>query len=331
MTGRALYFSAPRTVSVRDLAVPEPGPDEVRVRTERSAISPGTELLVYRDEVSPDLVADETIDALDGTMSYPVKYGYASVGTVTAVGGAVDDDWLDRRVFSFHPHESHYVASPDDLVPTTLPAEAAAFVANMEAAVNFVMDARPRIGERAVVFGQGPVGLLTTALLSSFPLADLVTVDRFERRRDLSRRFGADATLVPDADVAAALPDDGADVTFELSGDPAALDDAIGAAGYAGRVIVGSWYGTKDVSLDLGGEYHRSHVRVRSSQVSRIDPDHAGRWDKDRRMALVTRLLERVDVSDLVTHRFPIDRADEAYRLLDERKADVVQVLLTYD
>lgn len=331
MTGRALYFSAPRTVSVRDLAVPEPGPDEVRVRTERSAISPGTELLVYRDEVSSELVADETIDALDGPLSYPVKYGYASVGRVTAVGRAVDDDWLDRRVFSFHPHESHYVAAPDDLVPTTLPAETAAFVANMEAAVNFVMDARPRIGERAVVYGQGPVGLLTTALLSSFPLADLVTLDRFERRRDLSRRFGADATLAPGDDAAAALPDDGADVTFELSGDPAALDDAIGAAGYAGRVIVGSWYGTKDVSLGLGGEYHRSHVRVRSSQVSRIDPDHAGRWDKDRRMALVTRLLERVDVSELVTHRFPIDRADEAYRLLDERKADTVQVLLTYD
>lgn len=331
MTGRALYFSAPRAVAVRDLAVPEPGPDEVRVRTERSAISTGTELLVYRDEVSPELVADETIDALDGTMSYPVKYGYASVGTVTAVGGAVDDDWLDRRVFSFHPHESHYVAAPDDLVPTTLPAETAAFAANMEAAVNFVMDARPRIGERAVVFGQGPVGLLTTALLSSFPLADLVTVDRFERRRDLSRRFGADATFAPGADAAAALPDDGADVTFELSGNPAALDDAIGAAGYAGRVIVGSWYGTKGVSLDLDGEYHRSHVRVRSSQVSRIDPDHAGRWDKDRRMALVTRLLERVDVSELVTHRFPIDRADEAYRLLDERKANTVQVLLTYD
>lgn len=330
MTGRSLYFSAPHTVAVRDRPVPDPGPEEVRVRVERSAISPGTELLVYRGEVSSGIDADETIDALDGTLSYPVQYGYASVGRVTAVGEEVDDDWRGRRVFSFHPHESHYVASPETLIPTTLDPETAVFLANMEAAVNFVMDARPRIGERVVVFGQGPVGLLTTALLSAFPLADLVAVDRFGKRRSLAREFGADAAVGP-GEAGSALPDDGADAVFELSGNPDALDDAIDAAGYAGRVIVGSWYGTKDVSLRLDGEYHRSHVRIRSSQVSRIDPDHAGRWDKDRRMGVVKRQLERVDVSALITHRFPIDRADEAYRLLDEHKDGAVQVVLTYD
>jgi alcohol dehydrogenase len=316
-------------VDVTEQSIPDPDADEVRVRTERSGISPGTELLVYRGEVSEDTAADETIDALDGTFSYPLQYGYAAVGRVTAVGERVDDDWLDRRVFAFHPHESHFTADPETLVPTTLPPERAIFVPNVEAATNFVMDARPRIGARVVVFGQGPVGLLTTALLAEFPLADLVTVDCYKNRRALSESLGADRSVAPE-NLEGALADP-PDVAFELSGNPGALDNAIDVTGYAGRVVVGSWYGTKDVSLDLGEAYHRSHIRVRSSQVSRIDPDHADRWDKDRRMDVVRSWLAETDLSALLTHEFPIEQAGEAYQLLDERRDEAVQVTLTYE
>jgi len=325
MPGRALYFTGSKSVAVREEPIPDPSPEEVRVRTELSGISPGTELLVYRGEMAADLPTDETIDALSGTFSYPLQYGYAAVGCVTATGEAVDDDWLDRRVFAFNPHESHFLAEPETLVPTTLPAELALFIPNTEAAVNFVMDARPRIGARVVVFGQGPVGLLTTAVLSEFPLSSLVTVDRCAHRRGLSESLGADRSVSPDE-----LAVSDADITFELSGNPTALDDAIDATGYAGQVIVGSWYGTKDVTLALGSDYHRSHIRVRSSQVSRIDPDHADRWDKDRRLDVVRSWLTEMDLSGLLTHEIAIDRAAEAYRLLDQRPDDAVQVALTY-
>jgi len=328
MSGRALYFTGPHSVAVRDEPVPEPGPEEVRVRVERSAVSPGTELLVYRDEVPEDMVADEAIDALDGTFSYPLQYGYATVGQVTAVGRHVGDDWRGRRVFGFHPHESHFVADPETLVATTLPPERALCIPFLEAAVNFVMDARPRIGARVAVFGQGPVGLLTTALLAAFPLADLVTVDCYENRRTLSETFGADRSVHPD-DATAAVED--ADLSIELSGNPAALSDALEVTGFAGEVVVGSWYGTKDATLDLGRSYHRSHVRVRSSQVSRLDPDHADRWDKDRRLDVVTDWLADTDPSAILTHRFDIEEAPQAYRLLDGRKDEAVQVVFTYD
>jgi len=326
MPGKELYFTGSRSVTVDEASVPTPDGGQVRVRTELSGISPGTELLVYRGEVASDLPTDETIDALDGTFSYPLRYGYAAVGRVTAVGDGVDDDWLDRRVFAFNPHESHFLADPETLVPTTLPPERAVFIPNTEAAVNFAMDARPRIGARVVVFGQGPVGLLTTAVLSEFPLSSLVTVDRCERRRRLSESLGADRSVPPEE-----LGVDDADITFELSGNPTALDDAIDATGYAGQVVVGSWYGTKDVTLDLGRHYHRSHIRLRSSQVSHIDPDHADRWDKDRRLDVVRSWLADRDLAQLLTHEIPIDRAAEAYRLLDERPDDVVQVALTYE
>lgn len=328
MSGQALYFTGERSVAVRDKPVPEPGAGEVRVRTEQSGVSPGTELLVYRDEVSDNIVADETIETLDGTFSYPLQYGYAAVGRVVSVGESVDEAWLDRRVFAFNPHESHFVTEPEQLIPTTLAPSQALFIPNAEAAVNFVMDARPRVGARVAVFGQGPVGLLTTQLLSEFPLTELVTVDCYERRRELSRSLGADRAISP-AESAEVLEE--IDITFELSGNPTALDDAIDATGYAGRVIVGSWYGTKDVSLNLGGEYHRSHVRLQSSQVSRIDPAHADRWNKDRRMDYVRSWLAETDLSALLTHELPLDRAAEAYQLLENDPGEAVQVAFSYD
>jgi alcohol dehydrogenase len=321
-------------VTVRERPVPDPGPEQVRVKTERSAISPGTELLLYRDEAPADIEIDETIDALDGNLSYPLQYGYAAVGRVSATGDGVDDDWQGRRVFAFHPHESHFLATPSELIPIDQPAERATLLANAEAAASFVMDGRPRVGDRVVVFGQGVVGLLTTAVLAEFPLGELVTVDPYERRRELSKRLGAD-TAVADAtalDAAVATEHvEGADVTFELSGNPDALDDAIDATGYAGQVIVGSWYGNKPATLHLGGEFHRSHVRVRSSQVSRIDPDHTGRWDKERRLSLVRDLLADVDVSALVSHEFPVERANDAYELLDNAPEQTLGVVLTYE
>jgi alcohol dehydrogenase len=325
MSGRAVYFTGSRSVSVRDAAIPAPDASEVRVRTALSGISPGSELLVYRGEVGDDVPADETIDALAGPVSYPLRYGYAAVGTVTAVGDAVDESWLDRRVFAFNPHESHFLADPADLIPVSLPPERAIFIPNTEAATNFVMDARPRIGARVVVFGQGPVGLLTTALLAEFPLAELVTVESVAARRRLSENIGADRSVAPET-----LAVDDADITIELSGNPAGLDAALEATGFAGQVIVGSWYGSKDVSLGLGSEYHRSHLRVQSSQVSRIDPAHSDRWDKARRLEYVRSWLADASLSDLLTHEFPIDDASQAYQLLDEQPAEAVQVALSY-
>lgn len=348
MTGRSVYFTAPREIEVREGPVPDPAAGEVRVRSIVSAVSPGTELLIYRGEVDPDLPAGETLEALSGTLSFPLQYGYAVVGTVTATGDDVDEGWLDTTVLAFHPHASHFAVSLADVVPLPgdLPPETAAFLPNVETAVNFLLDGAPRIGERVAVFGQGVVGLLTTALLGRCPLDVLVTADRHERRRQLSETLGADRSVDPErADPAAALRDrvaagpdgehavdDGgrADLTYELSGNPDALNAAVDVTGYHGRVVIGSWYGVKRATLDLGGRFHRSRIRLLSSQVSTVDPALRGRWSRPRRLATARRWLDRLDLERLITHRIPVEDAPDAYELLDRRPEDAVQVLFTY-
>ena len=195
----ALYFTAPYRVSVQEESLAAPAPDQVMVQTLVSAISPGTELLFYRGQAPTDLPVDETIAALASEVRFPLKYGYAAVGQVIAVGTQVAPEWQDRLVFSFHPHESHFLASLAELmpVPPSVSPEEAAFVPNMETAVNFLMDGQPLIGEQVVIFGQGVVGLLTTALLARLPLARLVTLDRYPLRRQTSLALGAHASLDP--------------------------------------------------------------------------------------------------------------------------------------
>jgi 2-desacetyl-2-hydroxyethyl bacteriochlorophyllide A dehydrogenase len=342
ITQRALYFTAPYRVAVREEPLPPLAAGQVLVAALVSAISPGTELLIYRGQAPTDIPVDETIPALAGEFGFPLKYGYAAVGRVIAIGSAVEQHWHGRLVFAFHPHESHFLASPADLLPlpSTLSAEEAVFLPNMETAVNFLMDGQPLIGEQAVVFGQGVVGLLTTALLARFPLSRLITLDRYPLRREHSLALGAHASLDPEGSgtltrLHACLQEEhsaaGADLTYELSGDPGALDQALAATRFSGRVVIGSWYGQKRASLNLGGRFHRSRMRLISSQVSTIAPEWAGRWTKSRRLQVAWDMLQEVRPAPLITHRVPIAQGHRAYALLDQHPEQAMQVLLTYE
>ncbi len=123
----------------------------------------------------------------------------------------------------------------------------------------------------------------------------------------------------------------GADLTIELSGNPETLNDAIAITGREGRVVVGSFYGRKQGAVDLGGHFHRGRLSIISSQVSRIGPALSARWDRARRRDVAWELLARMDAAALITHRFSIAEADDAYARLDAGAPGMLQVLLTYD
>ncbi len=331
MQRRCLWFDAPYQVAVRDETLPDLAPQQVLVQTEVSAISAGTELLFYRDQVPPELSADSTIAALAGQAHYPLRYGYACVGRVIEIGAQVDRMWRDRLVFSFQPHASHFMASLDEVIPVpdALSAECAALLPNMETAVNFLMDGAPLIGERVVVLGQGVVGLLTTALLARLPLARLVTFDRFATRRELSCSFGAQEAFDPDVADAVRQSSE-ADLVYELTGTPAALNLAIELTAFSGRIVIGSWYGQKRAPIDLGGSFHRSRSRLISSQVSTLAPELTGRWTIARRLEVAWSMLAQVPADRLVTHHFSISDAAHAYALLDQQPDQTLQILFTY-
>jgi 2-desacetyl-2-hydroxyethyl bacteriochlorophyllide A dehydrogenase len=329
-TAKALFFTAPQKVEIRENPLPRLKEDEVLVETVCSAISAGTEMLVYRGQFPH--IAD-LHDDLSSDLNYPLAYGYACIGVVVDIGKLVNGNWLNRTVFAFHPHASSFIIHPSALIPIphSLSPENACFLPNMETAVNLVQDGAPILGERVLVLGQGVVGLLTASLLSEFPLEKLVTVDRFELRRsalNVECQRSKVKSFAPDDLRPSTL--DPFDITFELSGSPSALNDAIALTTFSGRVVIGSWYGQKRAEIDLGGAFHRSRIKLISSQVSTISPELSGRWDKSRRFDVAWKALERIKPEKWITHRFPIEEAEKAYRLLDENPQETIQVIFDF-
>lgn len=265
-----------------------------------------------------------------GTVHYPLSYGYSCAGEVIGVGDGVDPNWQGRRVFAFHPHTSAFVSFISDLIPIPddLSFEQAVLLPSAETAVNFVMDARPIVGERILLLGLGVVGLLTLHLLRRFPLEHLIGIDSYAKRRNVALAWGADVVLAP-----AQLSNHPAldpDLILELSSNPAALTTALEVAGYGTRILVGSWYGNKLTHLPLGGTFHRNRVQLYSSQVSTLDGQFANRWNKSRRLDTAWTTLRTLPIADLITHRLPITSAIQAYQLLDQQPDEVLQILFTY-
>ena len=332
---KSLFFCAPHKVEIHEEKLPAPASGHVLVETILSAISSGTEMLVYRGQF-PNMVVDTNFEGLNETFSYPLAYGYACVGRVLALGQDVSASWLGKLVFSFQAHSSHFCEATQALLPLPdgMSVENACFLPNMETAINLVQDAAPILGERVLVLGQGIIGLLTASLLAEFPLESLVCADLFPFRRAAALTLGASAALDPANPEfkaqAARFLKSGADLTLELSGAPAALNDAIALTTFSGRIVIGSWYGEKRAPIDLGGSFHRSRIKLIATQVSTIAPELSARWSKSRRFEAAWQALERIRPEKWITQRFPLEQAAEAYRLLDEYPGESIQVLFQY-
>lgn len=340
MERQSLWFTAPFSAEIRTEPLPPHQPDQLLIQTAYSAISAGTEMLIYRGEAPTEMAADDSLEALAGDLAFPLKYGYACVGRVIEMGSQVDAEWRDALVFAFNPHETHFVARPDQVqrVPEGISAEVATLLPNMETAVSLVMDGRPVIGERVIVFGQGIVGILTAHLLAQFPLANLTIIDPNPHRIALTQSLNPSISqsLIsnlqsPYGTVASSDISNNYDLAYELTGNPAVLNDAIAAVGYGGRIVVGSWYGRKSAEIKLGGVFHRNHIQLISTQVSTLAPRWRGRWTKQRRFAVAWHHLQHPTLANLITERVPFTDAPQTYHALAQNNPHTVQTIFCYN
>ena len=337
----AAVLTGPRKVEVREVRVFAPGSREVQIATMFSGISAGTEMNVYRGhapqwqlQFNPATRLFTHTDSPDWT--YPLTYGYANVGRVVESGDAVTSPSTGDVVFSYSPHQSVVVTTAGSTVklPDGIDPRLGVLNANLNTALNGVLDARPSLGDVVVVSGLGVIGLLVTQLMHRTGAGLVIGVDRIKSRRELATRMGANAVIDPSEDVAERVrtltQNRGADIVIEVSGAPAALNEAIRTVGFGGRVIAMSWYGGTFESLSLAGEFHHNRPRIISSQVGSVNPDLGPLWDTTRRQQLVSQLLTHLDLTPLVTHELPISQAAEAYALVDRGADGLVQCVLTY-
>src|SRR5262245_34674705 len=167
----AFWVREPGAGEIRPVRLPEPGTDDVVVRTLRSGISRGTETLVFRGQVPKSQYSVMRAPFQEGEFPGPVKYGYLNVGVVEHG----PRDLRDRTVFCLYPHQTAYVVPAAAVlpVPGPVPPERAVLAGPVETAVNALWDAAPLVGDRVTVVGAGMVGCCVARLLPRFPDLDV--------------------------------------------------------------------------------------------------------------------------------------------------------------
>ena len=281
-TAAAFWVTEPGRGQIRPVTLPEPGPDDVLVRTLRTGVSRGTETLVFGGHVPENQHATMRAPFQEGDFPGPVKYGYLNVGLVERGPEAL----VGRTVFCLYPHQTAYVvpAAAVTVVPDGVPAARAVLAGTVETAVNALWDARPLIGDRVAVVGAGMVGCCVARLLAAMPGVSVTLVDVDESRSSVATALGAAFALPAEAT-------GGLDLVVHTSGTSAGLQTSLDLLAPDGEVLELSWYGDAAVSVSLGGSFHSRRLAVRASQVGEVAAARRGRRTHAERLALALDLL----------------------------------------
>jgi threonine dehydrogenase-like Zn-dependent dehydrogenase len=319
---RAFWVVSPNRGEIRAQRLRSLGPSDVLIRARASAISRGTETLVFRGEVPPSEWQRMRCPFQEGEFPAPVKYGYA-------VAGIVEDgpaEFCGRRVFCLHPHQDRFVVPQDAVfvIPDDVPDRRATLAANMEAAINGLWDGVPGPGDRIAVVGAGVVGALVGALAARLPGTEVELIDIDPTRATLASALGC--RLVPPQQARGE-----ADLVIHASGAPDGLATALAIAGFEATVLEMSWYGSRIVPLALGGAFHSRRLALRSSQVGTVPADRRERWSRRRRLALALSLLRDPVFDQLLSGETDFDEVPELMRLLAASSAGVLCHTVRYD
>ena len=291
VVARSLWYVKPGVAEIRPERLSAPLPGEVRIATEYSAISRGTERLVALGEVPKSEWSRMRAPLQAGDFSFPVKYGYSATGVVTAG----PDNFIGKRAFVLHPHQDHFHAPETFLamLPDAVPSRRGVLAANMETALNAHWDAGTALGDRILVVGAGIVGLLTAYLARRIAGTDVTITDINPDRARHAEKLGVKFAGTTE------LPRDNR-IVFHTSATSAGLEAAIGACAFEASVIEMSWYGSNPVTVKLGGAFHSRRLRIISSQVGHVAPSHRSQLKHADRLERAIALLDDDSLDALV-------------------------------
>ncbi|MFY0614545.1 MAG: zinc-binding alcohol dehydrogenase [Hyphomicrobiaceae bacterium] len=285
---RSLWYTAPKTVEIRSERLPPSPPGWLTIETHYSAVSRGTEQLIWRGAVAESEWQRMRAPFQDGDFPFPVKYGYSAAGIV--IDGP--PEWIGASTFALFPHQDVFSLPADRVtrLPDAIPLKRATLAANMETALNAVWDSGAAPADKIVIVGGGIVGLLITYLVAKLPGSHVYVIDVMPERRTIVEAMGATFVLAG-ADASDVIGDD-ADVVFHTSANAQGLAAAISACGFEASLVELSWYGDADIAVALGGAFHAKRLRLISSQVGHVATRRRARWSLARRLNAAANLLD---------------------------------------
>jgi threonine dehydrogenase-like Zn-dependent dehydrogenase len=292
----AYWLRAPGEGELRSTPLPDPADGEVLVRTLRTAISRGTESLVFRGAVPAEQYERMRAPFQEGDFPGPVKYGYLNVGVVEDGPG----DLRGRTVFCLFPHQTAYVvpAAAVTPLPDGVPPERAVLAGTVETAVNALWDLGALAGDRITVVGAGMVGCSVARLLTRMPGVDVQLVDVDPGRAAVAEQLQVRFRLADSAERER-------DAVVHTSATATGLQLSLDLLADDGEVVDLSWYGDRPVDLSLGGAFHSRRLAIRASQVGAVAAARRMRRTTAERLAVALDLLRDPAFDALLTGSSP--------------------------
>ncbi|MFH2102575.1 MAG: bi-domain-containing oxidoreductase [Chloroflexota bacterium] len=357
--------------TIEEVPIPVPRHGQALVRVSASLVSAGTErMLVEFAEKSllgkarsrPDLVRQvlgrmqregivPTLQAAFNRLDQPMPLGYSSAGTIVALGPGMDGFTVGQRVacagggYAIH---AEYNLVPRNLLtplPENVDFESAAFTTLGAIALHGFRLAEPQLGERVAVIGLGLLGLLTAQIVTAAGCHTL-GIDLAPERVELARSLGLEAVIREQAEQAAQsftanrgfdsviiCADTASNDPVELAGVIARDRARVVATGAVGLTFPRKVYFEKELSFVNSRSYGPGRYDPAYEEEGRDYPSGYVRWTEGRNFEAVVDLLSRgrLLVEPLISHRFSIEKAPEAYALITSKdKAQSLGVLLTY-
>jgi len=357
---------------VVEVPVPKPSPGMVLVRTAASLVSAGTERhavafaskgLVGKALARPDLVRQvvekarregvlTAFEAARNRLDQPLALGYSSAGTGVETGAGVRGVRAGDRVvcagggYAVH---AEFCVVPRNLVarlPRQVDFESGAFATLGAIALHGFRLGGAQVGERVGVIGLGLIGLLAAGIARAAG-CEVLGVDLDPGRVRQARQLGAKAVLrdeaVPAAealtrgaglDVVLICADTPSNDAVELAGDIARERAKVIAIGLVGTTLPRPVYYAKELTFIVSRSYGPGRYDPVYEEHGVDYPSGYVRWTEGRNLEGFVQMMEDglVDVRPLITHRFPIGAADQAYRLIrGESEEASLGVLLTYE
>lgn len=356
---------------IAEVPIPTPKPGTALVKTASSLVSAGTErMLVEFAEKSlmgkarsrPDLVRQmvdkarregviSTVDQAFNRLDQPMVLGYSSAGEIIALGEGMRGFQIGQRVacagggYAVH---AEYAIVPQNLlaaIPDLVSYDQAAFATLGAVAMHGFRLSDAQVGEFVIVIGLGLLGLLAAGIAKAAG-CQVLGIDINPQRVELANRMGIKAVLRNDAESSALSfsRNRGADEVLicadTQSNDPVELAGAIArdkakviAIGAVGQQIPRKIYYEKELSFINSRSYGPGRYDHNYEEGGQDYPIGFVRWTEGRNLEAFVDLLasQRIDVEPLISHRFPIDDAVQAYDLITGKKQEpFLGVVLTY-
>jgi predicted dehydrogenase/threonine dehydrogenase-like Zn-dependent dehydrogenase len=286
------------------------------------------------EKMNTDGVA-ATLESVQAKLDQPIPLGYSNAGVVLEAGAGVSGFQPGDRVASNGPH-AEVVRVPANLcarIPDNVPDEHAAFTVVSAIALEGIRLAQPTLGETFVVTGLGLIGFITVQLLRAQGCR-VLGIDFDARKAELARQFGAETVVLSRGEDPVAAAErftggrgvDGVLITAATkSNEPvhqAALmcrkRGRIVLVGVTGLQLSRDDFYKKELSLQVSCSYGPGRYDNEYEEGGHDYPFGFVRWTAQRNFEAVLELMAsgRLDVAPLITHRFPFERATEAYDLM---------------